>query len=111
MAGGPSEAARNFARPRAFPLAMIGKITGRLILALGLTVAAVGAQADCRQDAAILKARLASADKKAPNVIAAQKELAKAEDAQKDEVACDNGLARAWKAYRKPPPDPDEAQR
>jgi hypothetical protein len=93
---------------------MTGKTTARLILALGLTwgltCAALGAHADCRQDLPILKARLAAGNQKAPNVMAAQKELAKAEDAQRDEIACNNRLARAWNAYRKPAPEPDQAQ-
>jgi hypothetical protein len=89
---------------------MTGKTAARLVLALGLTCAALGAHADCRQDLQILKARLAAGNQKAPNVLAAQKEVAKAEDAQRDESTCDDRLARAWTAYRKPAPDPDQAQ-
>jgi hypothetical protein len=107
MQTGEREAARNLVRPRAFAWAMTGKIAAGLVLALGLTCAA---HADCRQDLQILQARLAAGDKKAPNVMAAQKELAKAQDAQSDEVTCDDRLARAWNAYRKPAPDPDQAQ-
>ena len=104
------EAARNLVGPRAFPWAMTGKIAAGLILALGLTCAALAAHADCRQDLQILQARLAAGNQKAPNVVAANKELAKAQDAQSDEVTCDDRLARAWNAYRKPAPDPDQAQ-
>jgi hypothetical protein len=89
---------------------MTGKITARLILALGLGLTALAAQAGCRDDLAIVKARLAAANQKAPNVVAAKKELAKAEDRQKDEVACDNGVARAWNALRRPPPEPAQAK-
>ena len=77
----------------------------RFILALGLVLATLSARADCRDDLAILNARLASADKKAPNVGAAKKEALKAEEDQKNEVACSNSVARAWRAFRKPPPD------
>jgi hypothetical protein len=85
---------------------MTGKTATRLILALGLAFATVSARADCRDDLAILNARLASANQKAPNVGAAKKELLKAEEEQKDELACSNGVARAWRAFRKPPPVP-----
>ena len=110
MQTGEREAARNLALPRAFAWTMTGKTAARLILALGLTCVALAAQADCRQDIQILQARLAAGNKKAPNVMAANKELAKAQEAQRDEITCDNRLARAWNAYRKPAPDPDQAQ-
>ena len=88
---------------------MTGHIAARLILAFGLVFATLSARADCRDDLAILKARLASADQKAPNVGAAKKEEQKAELDVKDEVACSNGVARAWRAFRTPPLAPDDA--
>ena len=83
----------------------------QLLLTFGLVFAAQSAQADCRDDLAILKARLASASQKAPNVGAAKKEMAKAEDVQKDEIACTNAVARAWRAFRKPVPTPVDDNR
>ena len=78
----------------------------RLILALGLALAATSARADCRDDMATLMARLAAANQKAPNVVAAKKEMAKAQKEQADELDCSNGVARAWRALRTPPPPP-----
>ena len=74
------------------------------ILALGLALAPMSARADCRDDLATLTARLAAANQKAPNVVAAKKEMGKAQEDEMDEVACSNGVARAWRALRKPPP-------
>lgn len=85
---------------------MTGHTAARLILAFGLVFAALSARADCRDDLAILNARLTSANQKAANVVAAKKEVLKAEEEQKDEVACSNAVARAWTAFRKPPPEP-----
>jgi hypothetical protein len=74
-------------------------------LSLSLVLAPL-AHADCKGDLEILKARLDASDAKKPNVGAAKKEMLKAEEAQKDEVACDDAVSRAWRAYRKPPPAP-----
>lgn len=78
-----------------------------LLLALALAGAAAPALADCRDDLALLKARLAASDQKAANVGAARKVLAKAGDIEDDELGCDNAVARAWRAFRAPPPDPN----
>jgi hypothetical protein len=89
---------------------MTAKTATRLLLAFGLICASVAAQADCRDDLVTLKARLAAANQKAPNVLAAKKEVAKADQEQKDELSCSNAVARAWRAYRAPPPAPVAAQ-
>jgi hypothetical protein len=93
-----------------FACAMTAKTAAQLILALGLTLAPMSVRADCHDDLAALQARLDAANQKAPNVGAAKKELAKAQEEQKDEVACINGVARAWRAFRKPPPLPAGAK-
>ena len=78
----------------------------RLIFALILVLAGatVAARADCRDDLAVLKSRLAAANQKATNVVAAKKEMAKADQEQKDELSCANDVERAWRAFRKPAP-------
>lgn len=85
---------------------MTGKTATRLILAFGLVFAAPSARADCHDDLAVLNARLAAANQKAPNVGAAKKEVLKAEEDEKDELACANAVERGWSAFRKPPPEP-----
>jgi hypothetical protein len=83
---------------------MTAKTATRMLLAFGLVCASVAAQADCRDDFAVLKARLAAANQKAPNVVAAKKEMAKADEEQQDELSCSNAVERAWRAYRAPAP-------
>jgi chromosome condensin MukBEF ATPase and DNA-binding subunit MukB len=87
---------------------MTGKTTARLVLALALTMTALAAHSSCRDDLATLNARLAIGDQKAPNTVAAKKELAKLDDQKGDEIACDNAVARAWTALRKPVPAADD---
>jgi hypothetical protein len=66
--------------------------------------AAMPANANCRDDIQELSARLSASPPKSANVMAAKKELAKAERAADfDEIGCDNAMVRAWRAYKTPP--------
>ena len=84
-----------------------------LILVLALMLTAAPAMADCADDIASLKAHIDAMSRTSPNYGPAKKELAKAVDAQRDEAACDNEVARTWRVVRKPIPEPapDEAQK
>src|SRR5689334_15923303 len=83
-----------------------------VLMALSLVGTPLAAQAACRDDAKELDARLANAPPKAPNVVAAKAELAKLAKAKLGESECDNVVARAWRAYKKAPPEeaPQEAE-
>lgn len=76
------------------------------IVAVALAFAvALPARASCRDDIQELGARLAASPAKNANVVAAKKELAKAEKAVKfDEIGCHNAIVRAWRAYKAPAP-------
>lgn len=89
---------------------MTAQTAGRLILVLGLALVPLSARADCHDDLASLSARLAAANQTAPNVLAAKKDLAKAQKNEQDEIACSNWAARGWRAYRTPPPQAADAQ-
>ncbi len=85
---------------------MVRTIPLACLLAAASLAVALPASADCKADMAELKARLAASNHKAPNVVRANTELLKAQANSDDEVACDNAVARAWRAYRtKPPPN------
>lgn len=75
-----------------------------VLLVLFLLGAGAPALANCQDEIPLLKARLAAADRKAANIGRAKHELGKAEERAKDETACANALARAWRAYRTKPP-------
>ncbi len=83
-----------------------------LILVLALLMTAAPAMADCADDIASLKAHIDAMSRTSPNIGPAKKGLAKAAEDQQDEVACDNDVARTWRAIRKPVPvaNDDEAQ-
>jgi hypothetical protein len=70
-----------------------------------LAVSAGAAHADCQSDIDELQSVLAHGPADSPNVANAAKELGKAAEDKYDEVGCDNAVARAWRAYRAPPPD------
>jgi len=81
-----------------------------VILTLAVMAVAAPAMADCRADIATLQARIDAMSRKSPNLGPAKKELAKAVDQQQDEVACDNQVARAWRALRKPVPVANDSE-
>jgi hypothetical protein len=82
------------------------------ILALALVAAAAPARADCADDIASLTAHVNAMSRTSPNFGPAKKQLAKAVEDQNDELACDNDVARSWRAIRKPIPEDnaDQAQ-
>jgi len=66
--------------------------------------AALPANASCRDDIQELSARLAASPPKSANVMAAKRELTKAERAADfDEIGCHNAVVRAWRAYKTSP--------
>jgi len=84
-----------------------------IILVLALAAAAAPAKADCRDDIASLQAHINAMSRTSPNFGPARKQLAKAVEDQHDELACDNDVARTWRAIRKPIPEDtaDQAQK
>jgi hypothetical protein len=75
------------------------------ILALALVAAATPARADCADDIASLTAHVNAMSRTSPNFGPARKQLAKAVADRQDELACDNDVARTWRAIRKPIPE------
>jgi hypothetical protein len=76
-----------------------------LLAAICFAANVLPAQASCKDDMALLQARIARGQRNSPNVAAANKELNKAvDDVKLDEVGCDADVARGWRALNAPPP-------